>query len=191
MQGLPVVATPHSCIGTDTRKQNLTLYWEHQSPNAIKFLPILSQLLCLNIVVKTACSAFRNLPTGGATFFFHLNRIIENINRFAHFLFAIYTNMNKKIQIVFITFTDHHEGKHSVSYYPRFMSMSIRHEIVMRIGTNTKLKTDSFAVFESFLPPLVSTTPRYLNFSTCCSVFPRTCSAQWRGFLDRHNTSVF
>jgi len=79
----------------------------------------------------------------------------------------------------------------------------------VKIGTKTDLKTDSFAVFESSrfvtteqkgshraafaspirvsislfrLPSLVNTTPRYLNFSTCCSVLPLICNVHWRGF---------
>ena len=34
-------------------------------------------------------------------------------------------------------------------------------------------------------------TPRYLNFSTCCSVLPLTCRIHCLGFLERHNTSIF
>ena len=38
------------------------------------------------------------------------------------------------------------------------------------------------------LPSLVNTTPRYLNVSTCCSVFPFTCRKHCLGRLKRHNT---
>jgi len=31
----------------------------------------------------------------------------------------------------------------------------------------------------------------YLNFFTCCSVFPFACSAHWLGFPERLNISVF
>jgi len=39
-------------------------------------------------------------------------------------------------------------------------------------------------------PPFVNTTPRCLNFSTCCSVLPFTFSLHWFGFLERKNISV-
>jgi len=38
------------------------------------------------------------------------------------------------------------------------------------------------------LPSLVNTTPRYLNVSTCCSVFSLTCRIHC---LERHNTPIF
>ena len=41
------------------------------------------------------------------------------------------------------------------------------------------------------LPSLVNTTPRYLNVSTCCSVFLLTCREHCFGRLERHNTSIF
>jgi len=31
----------------------------------------------------------------------------------------------------------------------------------------------------------------YLNFSTCCSLLPLTCSVHWLGFVVRHNTAMF
>jgi len=37
----------------------------------------------------------------------------------------------------------------------------------------------------------VNTTPRYLNVSTCCNVFPLTCRIHCLGRLARHNTSIF
>jgi len=40
-------------------------------------------------------------------------------------------------------------------------------------------------------PSLVNTTLRYLNVSTCCSVFPLTCGIHCLGRLERHNTSIF
>jgi len=45
-------------------------------------------------------------------------------------------------------------------------------------------------LLELRLPPLVNTTPRYLNFSTCCSVLSLTCRIHCLGFVERHNTSV-
>jgi len=78
----------------------------------------------------------------------------------------------------------------------------------MRIGTKTNLKTESFAVFESsrfvtterwssrrnvfalqicvsicllYLSSLVNITPRYLNFSTCCSVLLPISNIHWLG----------
>jgi len=46
------------------------------------------------------------------------------------------------------------------------------------------------------LPSLVKTTPRYLNFSTCYSVFPLTCSAHWLNseeaqYLDRFSSYFY
>jgi len=41
------------------------------------------------------------------------------------------------------------------------------------------------------LPSLVHTIPRYLNVSTCCSVFPLTCRKHCLARLVRHNTSIF
>ena len=41
------------------------------------------------------------------------------------------------------------------------------------------------------LPSLIITTPRYLNFSTCCSGLPFTCSVHCLGLLERHNISVY
>ena len=41
------------------------------------------------------------------------------------------------------------------------------------------------------LPSLVNTTPRYLNVSTCCSVFLLTCREHCLGRHERHNTSIF
>jgi len=41
------------------------------------------------------------------------------------------------------------------------------------------------------LSSLVNTIPRYLKFSTCCSVLPLTCSVHCLGFIERHNTSIF
>ena len=38
---------------------------------------------------------------------------------------------------------------------------------------------------------LVNTTPRYLNFSTCCSVLSFICRIHRLGFLERRSTSVF
>lgn len=38
-------------------------------------------------------------------------------------------------------------------------------------------------------PSLVNATPRYSNFSTCCTVLRLSCSAHCRGFVKRHNTS--
>ena len=88
----------------------------------------------------------------------------------------------------------------------------------MRIGTKTDLKTESFGFFECsrfvttekwssrrtafalpirvsiplfWLSSLMSTTPRYLNVSTCCSVLPLTCRNNCLGCLKRHNTSIF
>jgi len=37
---------------------------------------------------------------------------------------------------------------------------------------------------------LVNTTPRYLNVSNCCSVFPLTCRIHCLGCFERHNTSI-
>jgi len=81
----------------------------------------------------------------------------------------------------------------------------------VRIGTKTDLKLRSFAVFESTrfvtmeqwsslrtafaLLMSVSTSvtreyhPRYLNVSTCCSVFPLICRIHCLRPLERHNTS--
>jgi len=46
-----------------------------------------------------------------------------------------------------------------------------------------------------FVPPSVTgkyyPKAQYLNFSTCCSVLPLTCSAHCLRFVERHNTSVF
>ena len=45
----------------------------------------------------------------------------------------------------------------------------------------------------AFVPPFVTRAypPRYLNFSTCCSVMSLTSSAHCFAFLERHDTSVF
>jgi len=43
----------------------------------------------------------------------------------------------------------------------------------------------------SRLPSRMNSTRKYLNFSTCCSIFPLTCNTHWFGYLDWHNTSVF
>jgi len=37
----------------------------------------------------------------------------------------------------------------------------------------------------------INTTHRYLNFFTCCSVSPLTCSIHCLGFLERDRTPVF
>ena len=42
-----------------------------------------------------------------------------------------------------------------------------------------------------FLPSLVNTTQRYINFSTRSNVFPLNFSANWLGFPKSHNTSAF
>jgi len=42
-----------------------------------------------------------------------------------------------------------------------------------------------------YFPSLTNATPKYLNFSTCCSVLPLTCTKQYLRVLERHNTSVF
>jgi len=82
----------------------------------------------------------------------------------------------------------------------------------VRIGTKTDLKTEKFALFESSyfvtteqknsrktafalqirvstplfrLLSLVNTIPRYLNVSTCCSVFVLTCRKHCLGRLPR------
>ena len=42
------------------------------------------------------------------------------------------------------------------------------------------------------LPSLANATPRYLNLSTCCGLFPLTCSVYWLHWLwilEEHNTS--
>jgi len=40
------------------------------------------------------------------------------------------------------------------------------------------------------LPLLVNTTPRYLNFSTCCSVLRLTCRIHCLGFIERHSLGI-
>ena len=97
---------------------------------------------------------------------------------------------------------------YSFGHNPRFMAL-------VMIGTKTGFKTDSFAAFETHglwpqsdedhafalpirvsislchLPQLVYTTPKYMNFSTCCNVLPLTCSIRWLVFLESHNSLVF
>jgi len=60
-------------------------------------------------------------------------------------------------------------------------------------GRNTLLALPiriSISLFR--LPLLVNTTPRRcLNFSSCCSLLPLTCSTHCHGFTQKHNTSFF
>ena len=84
------------------------------------------------------------------------------------------------------------------------------------MGTNISLNTESFAFLSSCfkmnewckacttalalrdqtcnslscLPSLVSTTPRYLKFSTCFNDTSPTCRKHWTGFFKRYRTSV-
>ena len=47
-------------------------------------------------------------------------------------------------------------------------------------------------IFSLCLLSLVNTTSRYLNVSTCCSVFPLTCRIHCLGFAERHsNLGIF
>jgi len=59
-----------------------------------------------------------------------------------------------------------------------------------KITQNCVSFTNPVSISLFCFPSLVNIIPRYLNFSTCFSVLSLNCSANWLGFLDRHNISI-